>query len=404
MSCAPHTPYPRGCTPGRSFSPSLSRKLPGLVISLILFLLTACQAPPSASPPTGTDIPPTSAPPTVAVHSLTLPTPTDVLAAVSATPETDLETIVRIPSPVPDPLRFVFPSPGPAPVSAWRPPLYPIPWGLTPYDHFYFARAIGADQVNWPLAEYRYGGAFLPDVIHTGVDIPAQRNTPVLAAGPGRVTWAGYGLYLGVKDTSDPYGLAVAIKHDFGYQGDTLFTVYGHLNRVDVLKGQHVNTGDVLGLVGETGKVTGPHLHFEVRVGKNNFFGSRNPELWIAPPQGWGVLAARIKTTSGALLPDYLVTVSSKETGQVWRVNSYNKGRVNSDPYYRENLVLGDLPAGEYDIEIAYVGFAHNLDLQIIPGMVSYFSFQGRVGFSTELPPPPGEEFIPPPGTPSTVP
>jgi murein DD-endopeptidase MepM/ murein hydrolase activator NlpD len=94
--------------------------------------------------------------------------------------------------------------------------------------------------VNWPLANYRYGGVFLPDVVHTGIDIPAPLGTPVIAAGAGRVTWAGYGLFRGVEDTTDPYGLAVAIKHNFGYNGDTLYTVYGHMEQVDVVVGQQV--------------------------------------------------------------------------------------------------------------------------------------------------------------------
>jgi murein DD-endopeptidase MepM/ murein hydrolase activator NlpD len=282
------------------------------------------------------------------------------------------------------------------PVSAWRPPLYPTPWAPTAYDHFFFSRPISADEINWPLADYRYGGVFLPGVVHTGIDIPARLETPVLAAGSGRITWAGYGLYRGVEDPTDPYGLAVAIKHDFGYQGETLFTVYGHLNRVDVVVGQQVIAGQVLGLSGETGKVTGPHLHFEVRIGKNNYFVSRNPELWLAPPQGWGILSARVMNSSGELLSGQTVTVISEQTGQTWKVNSYGQGTVNSDPYYRENLVLGDLPAGEYVLWLPYEGSTYNIDITIYPGMVSYFTFRGKNGLIIAPPATPRPEFTPP--------
>jgi murein DD-endopeptidase MepM/ murein hydrolase activator NlpD len=274
--------------------------------------------------------------------------------------------------------------------------LYPTPWAPTAYDHFFFSRPIAADEINWPLADYRYGGVFLPGVVHTGIDIPVRLETPVLAAGSGRVTWAGYGLYRGVEDPTDPYGLAVAIKHDFGYQGETLYTVYGHLNRVDVVVGQQVTTGQVLGLSGETGKVTGPHLHFEVRIGKNNYFVSRNPELWLAPPQGWGILAARVMSSSGVLLEGQMVTVISQKTGQTWYVNSYGKGTVNSDPYYRENLVLGDLPAGEYVLWLPYEGSTYNTDITIYPGMVSYFTFRGGGGIKIDPPATPRSEFTPP--------
>ena len=59
-----------------------------------------------------------------------------------------------------EPLRFTFPTPGPAPKFSLRPALYEVPWALGPYDHFYFSRPIAADEVNWPLADYRYGGIF----------------------------------------------------------------------------------------------------------------------------------------------------------------------------------------------------------------------------------------------------
>jgi murein DD-endopeptidase MepM/ murein hydrolase activator NlpD len=294
-------------------------------------------------------------------------------------------------------LRFVFPTPGPAPVSAWRPPLYPVPWAQTPYDHFYFVRPIAADQVNWPLADYRYGGEFFEDVIHTGVDIPAPKRTPVLAAGPGKITWAGYGIYRGGTDPTDPYGLAVTIRHDFGYQGQTLYTVYGHLDEISVTEGQRVETGDMLGLVGETGRVTGPHLHFEVRIESNDFFTTRNPELWLAPPQGWGVLAGRVMDTGSQLVTGQQFIVTDPATGQNWFARTYGSEAINNDPYYQENLVIGDLPAGVYDLRTAYGGFAHATEIQILPGQVTYFRFYGHRGFEIGLPPSPGANFTPEP-------
>jgi murein DD-endopeptidase MepM/ murein hydrolase activator NlpD len=324
----------------------------------------------------------------------TPPTPTEVLAQIEV-PSTP-EAPPALASPAPDPLRFVFPSPGPAPVSAWRPPLYPTPWAPTPYDHFFFSRPIGADEINWPLADYRYGGKFFPGVVYTGIDIPAPLGTPVLAAGPGKVTWAGYGLYALKDEPDDPYGLAIAIKHDFGYQGDTLYTVYGHMDQIFVIKGQRVNGGDLIGLVGETGKVTGPHLHFEVRQSKNNFYGSRNPELWMSPPQGWGVLVGRVMSTGGELLEGHSIEVHSYDTGQKWTVNTYGDGSTNSDLYYRENVVMGDLPAGNYEIWIGYEGAVYDQDLKIRPGMVTYFTFRGTGGFKTDPPAIPGANFVPP--------
>jgi len=384
----------------------LVRALQGALL-LTLLAATACQRvplsptlQPSLTSPSGVSTPIEEAKPTTIQPTEEVMENSQVLASLAQAGAPMVEEVVGDevipPSPAPDPLRFAFPTPAPAPVSAWRPPLYPAPWAPTPNDHFFFSRPIAANEINWPLADYRYGVVFLPDVVHTGIDIPAPLDTPVLAAGSGRVTWAGYGLYRGVVDTTDPYGLAVAIKHDFGFQGETLFTVYGHLDRVDVLVGQQVTTGEVLGLVGQTGQVTGPHLHFEVRVGRNNYFLSRNPELWLTPPIGWGVLAARILDSNGETLIGQTVSVYSKVSGQGWYVITYGQDTANSDPYYRENMVLGDLPAGDYTIWIPFQGSTYDLDVTISPGLVTYFTFRGKGGFKTGLPPTPGVDFTPP--------
>jgi murein DD-endopeptidase MepM/ murein hydrolase activator NlpD len=142
--------------------------------------------------------------------------------------------------PATEPLRFTFPEAPPPLTTAWRPPLYPVPWAKAPQDHFYFIRPIAADDINWPLWDYRYGGVFFENVVHTGIDIVARIGTPVVAAGSGKVIWAGSGLYRGENDPDDPYGLAVAIQHDFSYQGEALYTIYGHMDRVDVVWGQIV--------------------------------------------------------------------------------------------------------------------------------------------------------------------
>jgi murein DD-endopeptidase MepM/ murein hydrolase activator NlpD len=294
------------------------------------------------------------------------------------------------------PLRFTLPTPGPAPISLWRPPLYDTPWALGPFDHFYFNRPIAADEVNWPEADYRYGGIFFgSDIVHTGIDIPIPTGTPVLAAASGRVMSAGYGLFYGTNDMNDPYGLAVTIRHDFGYQGKRLYTVYAHMEEVLVNVGQEVKTGDVVGKVGTTGLTTGPHLHFEVRMEQNSYFATYNPELWLAPPQGWGVLAGQLLNTNGSLLSQQDVSVRNLNTKQKWVVRSYADLAVNSDPYYEENLVLSDLPAGKYQITIDYLDERYQANLEIFPGAVSYFKFRGKLYFDTSLPTAPSIDTIP---------
>lgn len=90
--------------------------------------------------------------------------------------------------------------------------------------------------------------------MHTGIDIGAPQGATIVAAAPGRVIIAGW--------TDGGYGNMVVIAH-----GDGLSTVYAHCSQVFVANGQDVQRGQAIAAVGTTGHSTGPHLHFEVRVG-----------------------------------------------------------------------------------------------------------------------------------------
>lgn len=87
---------------------------------------------------------------------------------------------------------------------------------------------------------------------HDGIDLAAPTGTPVRATGDGVVATA---------DWTGGYGLLVALNHGGGMQ-----TRYGHMSKLAVAAGQRVKKGDVVGYVGSTGRSTGPHLHYEVRV------------------------------------------------------------------------------------------------------------------------------------------
>lgn len=88
---------------------------------------------------------------------------------------------------------------------------------------------------------------------HTGIDISSPMGTRVQATADGQVVCSGM---------SAGYGRLVIIDHGNGYQ-----TYYGHLSRLGVMVGQELRRGDSVGLVGMSGRSTGPHLHYEVRVG-----------------------------------------------------------------------------------------------------------------------------------------
>ena len=87
---------------------------------------------------------------------------------------------------------------------------------------------------------------------HKGIDLAAPTGTPVYATADGSVSRA---------DRSRTYGLVIYLDH-----GAELETRYAHLSRMVVADGQDVKKGDVIGYVGSTGRSTGPHLHYEVRV------------------------------------------------------------------------------------------------------------------------------------------
>lgn len=87
---------------------------------------------------------------------------------------------------------------------------------------------------------------------HSGIDIDAPLGTPIRAAGDGDVIDAAM---------AAGYGREVVIDH-----GHNIRTVYGHMSAISVMPGQHVIRGQIIGYVGESGRATGPHLHYEVRV------------------------------------------------------------------------------------------------------------------------------------------
>jgi lipoprotein NlpD len=126
-------------------------------------------------------------------------------------------------------------------------------------------RASADDAVlAWPLKGVLYGRyGVRAGRRHDGIDIAAPEGTVVGAAAAGTVIFAG---------EQSGYGSIVIVKHDGG-----LVTLYAHASRVLVREGERVKRGDPVAKVGQTGRTTGPHLHFEVRDGTR----PRNPLLFL---------------------------------------------------------------------------------------------------------------------------
>lgn len=121
---------------------------------------------------------------------------------------------------------------------------------------------------------------------HTGIDFGCDRGTPVYATGDGVVELASSTGFNG------GYGRQVLLNHDFGYK-----TRYAHLDKVLVVRGQHVTRGQIIALTGNTGRSTGPHLHYEVihrgtPVNPINYF---NRDM---TPEEYNDLMERMRETS----------------------------------------------------------------------------------------------------------
>ena len=105
-------------------------------------------------------------------------------------------------------------------------------------------------RFGWTIHPFTHLG-----YLHTGVDIAWAPGTPVEATANGQVLQTGY---------TEDQGNFITIQHKYGFT-----TRYLHLSEVVARKGDHVNRGDTIGYVGSTGLSTGPHLHYEVRLGAN---------------------------------------------------------------------------------------------------------------------------------------
>jgi len=128
-----------------------------------------------------------------------------------------------------------------------------------------------AKGFQWPLSKFRVTATYHDARyyrrfrrVHTGLDLAAPQGTPIYAAKGGVVTAAGW--------SRVGYGYYVKLDHGGGVE-----SLYAHMSRIAVRRGQRVKQGALLGYVGRTGFATGPHLHFEVRIGGK----TRNPWSYL---------------------------------------------------------------------------------------------------------------------------
>jgi hypothetical protein len=212
----------------------------------------------------------------------------------------------------------------------------------------------GEGRADWVDRSYPYGGTqFGQREVHLGVEFFNPRFTPVLASAEGVVFYAGDDSQVAIGPKTNYYGKLVIIRHNaFSAEGLPIFTLYGHLQEAVVETGQPVLTGQFIGRVGDSGIAEGPHLHFEVRVGDPlDYLSTRNPELYLKPYRGFGLLVGRVQSRSGAAVEGRVVLVRSATLRREAYV--YGGPRANSDPAWGENFTLGDLPANTYEVIVS---------------------------------------------------
>jgi murein DD-endopeptidase MepM/ murein hydrolase activator NlpD len=244
------------------------------------------------------------------------------------------------------------------PEQAETPTLMPLTAApaLPRIDHYLFSRPFPRSDtlLDYIDRTYPYGstqnGA---REVHLGVDYANVRHTTILAIGAGTVVFAGPDSSTRIGPEYDYYGNVVLVKHDtLSPEGLPVYTLYGHMEKINVKVDQYVTPGDPVGTVGDSGIAIGPHLHLEVRVGGDglDYRTTRNPDLWIKPYPGYGTIAGRVTTKSGMPVYSQLVLIRTETRPR----ETYTYGdRVNSDAVWQENFTLADLPAGSYEVLIS---------------------------------------------------
>lgn len=226
------------------------------------------------------------------------------------------------------------------------------------------------------------GGFFQP---HQGVEFNNPDGTPVHAIGDGTVVYAG---------PAERGALTVAIAHprrlQVGASSRHVFSVYYHNSALQVSVGDLVRRGDVIALVGHTGRATNDHLHLEVHaaptdsvrlvVDSLNRFPSftTNPELWIAPLPRTGVIAGTVVDRSGTPIPQARIYGINKpfprETPFVFAETYGPRNRPH--PVYGEHFAVSDVPTGTHEAWVMIDGRRVVRRVEVRAGAMTWVDFR----------------------------
>jgi murein DD-endopeptidase MepM/ murein hydrolase activator NlpD len=301
------------------------------------------------------------------------------------------------PTPTPTPTWTPTPTPTPTmtPTPTQTPTPSPTPTLATPTpapasEHLWLEMPIGPDGEGdrYPGTYFPYGATHGGRYYrHHGVDYMNPAGTPVRAAGGGTVIVAGNDLDTVYGAKPDFYGNLVILEMDQRFQGQPVYTLYGHLSQATVEAGQHVDAGDVVGLVGMTGVAIGNHLHMEVRLGANEYESTRNPVLWLRPEPGQGIIAGSVVDALGQPFPEIPVTFfRATEPDKWWRQTQTYSDRddkapgtsLGIDEQLGENFAVGYVPAGEYLVKVKIGEKSYVQPVTVEPGDITFVSLAAQ--------------------------
>jgi murein DD-endopeptidase MepM/ murein hydrolase activator NlpD len=233
---------------------------------------------------------------------------------------------------------------------------------------------------------YRYGstmGGFFQQ--HQGVEFNNPDGTPVMAALGGKVVYAG---------PAEAGALTVTIRHDTTVTAHgtryRIYSTYYHNSSLAVKVGDRVRTGQMISRVGNTGRATNDHLHFEMAASPTDSIGAivdslqrfppytTNPELWLEPLPNTGIIAGQVFDAAGApVMQARIYGILKREPAETPFSYAETYGdKAHSHPLYGEHFAVSDVPAGTYVIGTTIEGKKIFRQVTVEPGMLTWVVFK----------------------------
>jgi hypothetical protein len=252
-----------------------------------------------------------------------------------------------------------------------------------PPRHPLLTRPIAAGDGNPYIdATYRYGSTMGGNFQqHQGVEFNNPAGTPVRAVADGVVIFAG---------KAEAGANTVAVLHDQRLGDGHVFSTYFHNSTLSARHGQRVRAGEVIAQVGNTGRATNEHLHLEIHVAPTPDSSkivhpdvrfpefTVNPQLFLEPLPGTGIVAGRVLDQSGQPVRGariYGLVQAYPEETPLSFVETYGD-RAHAHPQYQENFAIGDIPAGEYTLGVELGGRKIWRRITVQPGRLSFVEFR----------------------------